>query len=145
MEPLNLNDYILEKKYWAVGSSYGGIDDHTEEFLANSQWVEGWGVMGDTQNQRKLEEVEIGDILVMKSSATRGVNHAITFTRIKAIGIVLNKVNYFTFSVKWFNTIKFPLDFDGIRYSRTIEQLREDNLKSYVKQFIDEQDIRESN
>src|SRR5258708_14677092 len=113
------SNVIMPQQYWAVGSSYGGTRDQTSKFLANSQWIDGWGVSKDDRNKSILEQVQTNDILAMKSSATKGLNHAITFTKLKAIGIVLSKMNYYTFSVKWYRTERFPLDFDGLRYAKT--------------------------
>jgi len=123
-------------QYWAVGSSYGGTDDQTNRFLSNSAWIEGWGEHNDDRLKPILETVNVGDVFAMKSSATKGVNHHLTFTKLKAIGIVTGRSNYFTFSVKWYNSKRFPLDFDGLRYSRTIESLRDDYLLKFVKSFI---------
>ena len=123
-------------KIWAVGSSFGGTRDQTGKFLQNNEWVEGWGLSNNDRYKKILDLISVNDYLVMKSSATKGTNHSITFTRLKAIGKVIGKENYYTFMVNWLSTEKFPIDFDGIRYSKTIELLREDNLMTYVRQFI---------
>lgn len=126
----------IPEQYWAVGSSYGGTDDQTNKFLANNEWIEGWGRLNDNRLESVLETVNVGDIFAMKSSATKGANHHLTFTKLKAIGIVNSRSNYYTFSVKWYNSKRFPLDFNGIRYSKTIESLRDDDLLKFVKDFI---------
>lgn len=139
-----ITDFKLPKQYWAAGSSYGGTDDQTEKFFANAFWIEGWGLIKDERNKSILDNIQIGDILAMKSSATKGANHSITFTRLKGIGIIIARINFYTFSVKWFNSKRFPLDFDGIRYSKTIELLRDDDLCKYVKSFISKLKIEQS-
>jgi hypothetical protein len=129
-------NFEFPKQFWAVGSSFGGKNDQTSKFISNDQWIEGWGLSNDERYKSILETVQVGDVLAMKSSGTKGLNHLMTFTKLKAIGIVLGKVNYYTFSVKWYNSKSFPLDFDGIRYSKTIEQLRSDDIFKYVTSFI---------
>lgn len=123
-------------EFWAVGSSFGATDDQTKDFLVNNYWRDGWGIINDERNKGELVQVQKGDYLVMKSSATRGRGHNISFTRIKAIGKITGKANYFTFFVKWFSGKPFPKDFDNIWYSKTIERLREDELSRFVKVFI---------
>ncbi len=133
---LEIIDFKFPRQYWAAGASYYGTDDQTSRFLASKQWVEGWGTMQDARNKTVLDRIQEGDILAMKSSATKGANHAITFTKLKAVGIVQKRENYYTFSVKWYRSQRFPIDFDGVRYSKTIEELRDDDLLRFVKDFI---------
>src|SRR5258708_40302286 len=96
-----LKDFVMLEEYWAVGSSFGRTDDQTIDFLENSYWRDGWGLENRGNNKTKLMQVNTGDYFIMKSSATRGINHAISFTRVKAVGKIIDRTNWFTFSIKW--------------------------------------------
>lgn len=122
--------------YWAVGSSFGGTDDKTEEFIGNHNWFDGRYEEGDFVNQTYLEKINEGDVLVMKSSATKGKNHHITFTKIKSIGIVTKRNDVHNFNVNWEKSSVFPLDFDGLSYRKLIEPLRNDAIRNFVNQQL---------
>lgn len=68
--------------YWAVGAVHGD----TDVFLGNGIWYDGYAEDGDDRNRDTLERVAIGDLLLMKSSATKGVGHKLSLTKLKAIG-----------------------------------------------------------
>ena len=123
-------------QFWAVGSSFGGTEDQTKDFIKNSYWRDGWGLNNDDRNKETLLLVKKGDIIIMKSSSTKGTNHKLSFTKVKAIGRIKGKANYYTFLVKWFDGMTFPKDFDGIWYSKTIEKLRPDELLQFAKSFV---------
>jgi MoxR-like ATPase len=123
-------------KYWAVGASWSGKDDVTPEFLEKGIWFDGYADNGDDRNKDLLEQVNIGDILLMKSSATKGSNHDITFTRLKGIGKIAGKEDYYSFKVKWHDVKDLPKDFDHISYRKTIEPMRDDIMLEFVKQNI---------
>lgn len=61
-------------EYWAVGSSHNKIDI-TEDFLKNSRWYDGYANDGDDRDRDFLSKVQIGDIILMKSSSTKGKGH----------------------------------------------------------------------
>ncbi|MGE4385017.1 MAG: AAA family ATPase [Endomicrobiaceae bacterium] len=123
-------------KYWAVGASLGGTTDKTEEFLKSGTWQDGYGVNGDPKYKLILEKVSIGDILIMKSSSTKGSGHSISFTKLKGIGKVIAIDDYYSFKMQWFNIEELPRDFDNISYRETIEEMREDKILEFVKQKI---------
>jgi 5-methylcytosine-specific restriction protein B len=123
-------------QFWAVGSSFGRTEDQTKDFIKNNYWRDGWGLVKDERNKETLMHVKKGDILIMKSSSTKGTDHKLSFTKVKAIGRITGKANYYTFLVKWFDTNPFPKDFDSIWYSKTIEKMRADELLEFAKDFI---------
>ena len=124
--------------YWAVGSSFGGTDDRTQEFIKNENWFDGKYDQGDHINENYLKDIRVGDILVMKSSATKGKGHSITFTKVKAIGIVNELLNTHYYKVMWLSNLnELPLDFDGISYRKIIEPLRNDKIKEYVDKALE--------
>jgi len=131
---------MKNRKYWAVGAAFD-TDDMTSIFLENSNWYDGYADSGDERNKSVLIQIEIGDVLLMKSSATKGAGHSLTFTKLKAIGIVDEKKDYYSFSVRWLFVNELPLDFDGISYRKTVEMMRNDNMLLYAKQLIEMDDI----
>jgi 5-methylcytosine-specific restriction protein B len=125
---------MAERNYWAVGATRGGTKDVTQEFIDEKKWFDGYAARDDDRNKNILEQINIGDVLLMKSSATKGTNHDMTFTRLKAIGKILGKEDY-SFKVEWFNK-DLPKDFDGISYRKTIEIMRDDAMFQFAKETI---------
>lgn len=130
--------------YWAVGASFGGDNDVSEDFIKNEEWYDGYANNnGDERNKTYLEKVNVNDILLIKSSATKGTNHKTSFTRLKKVGIVTEKVNYFHFKVKWLNVPDLPKDFDNIYYGKTIEPLREDEIYNFIKNLFGKENLND--
>ena len=125
-------------KYWAVGAAHGSTDV-SKDFLDQGIWYDGYAEDGDDRNRDTLNEVEIGDMILMKSSSTKGANHSITFTKLKGVGKVINKDNYHYFKVKWIDLYELPKDFDGISYRKTIEPLREDEMLEFAQSIIEKE------
>jgi 5-methylcytosine-specific restriction protein B len=125
------------KKCWAVGSNHDG-EDVTNFFLKNNVWYDGYAEHGDFKYVNTLKEINVGDILVMKSSATKGINHSITFTKVKGIGKIINKIADHKFEMLWYKNEEFPKDFDGLSYRKTIEPLRIDSINKYVNSLMSE-------
>ncbi len=128
---------------WIVGASFGGNTDMTQEFINNKIWYDGYADRGDYKNQVYWEKVNIGDILVIKSSSTKGKNHSITFTKVKAIGKIINKIEPYKFKMNWFNINDLPKDFDGISYRKTIEPIRNDGLLNFVNSILNKMEEQE--
>lgn len=122
--------------YWAVGAAHGG-EDVSKEFIEQGIWYDGHAAKGDDINRDILNKVAVGDILLLKSSATKGPKHAMTFTLLKWIGKVISKSDYYRFDVAWFTIEELPKDFDGISYRKTIELLRNDQMLAFAKSIIE--------
>ncbi len=121
-------------KYWAVGAVHDG-DDKSDEFINKGIWYDGYGSGGDKTYEKDLKQINIGDIFALKSSSTKGERkkgQAISFTRLKCVGIVTSIQNWFTFGIKWLTLDDLPKDFDTIYYARTLEELRTDSMKKYI-------------
>lgn len=124
--------------YWAVGAAHGNTDV-SKDFLDKGIWYDGYAEDGDDRNRSALNDVAIGDLILMKSSSTKGTKHSITFTKLKGIGKVISKDDYYYFKVKWFKIEELPKDFDGISYRKTIEPLREDEMLQFAQIIIDKE------
>src|SRR5450759_2978197 len=93
--------------FWAVGANFDG-DDMSSEFINNSTWWDGWADSNDERNRNVLEKMNIGDILIMKSSSTKGLGHLTTFTKLKTIGIIEERLKYYSFKVRWLTIKDLP-------------------------------------
>ena len=132
-----MSDIEASRIFWAVGSSFNNSnDDKTKYFIENKIWFDGYAADDDDRNIKILDKIKEGDILLIKSSSTKGTNHKTTFTKLKAIGIVIDKKNQYTFHIDWLNTNNLPIDFDNISYRKTIEEMRDDEMLEYAKEFI---------
>ena len=135
-----------DKKYYAVGASFkSGNEDMTGDFITSRKWYDGYASNGDNRNQKILDEIKEGDVFLLKSSATKGVNHDITFTRLKRVGVVVDRENDFTFNVNWLKLDEIPKDFDNVSYRKTIEIMRDDEMLRFVKNIMDNNMTMNSN
>lgn len=71
---------------WLVGYNFGGTDNQKDRFFKENIWV---GREKNNKDNIPIEKcIKKGDILVLKSTATKGTRHNITFMRIIGIGRV---------------------------------------------------------
>ncbi|GHT46677.1 hypothetical protein FACS189440_05220 [Bacteroidia bacterium] len=126
---------MTNRNYWAVGCNRGGNDDVSQEFIDEGKWFDGYAANEDERNRNILEQINIGDILLMKSSFTKGTNHDITCTRLKAFGKIFAKEDYYSFKVEWIDN-NLSEDFEGISYRKTIEIMRNDTMLQFVQEKI---------
>ena len=129
------------RKYWAVGATFGD-SDMSKEFISEGIWYDGWADDGNTKDDAILKEINVGDCLILKSSSTKGPGRQISFTKIKGIGIVIEKEEYYSFKMKWYDIPELPVDFDKIWYSKTVEELRDDNVLEYAIYKIKEEQMK---
>lgn len=80
------NAWILndEKSYFLAGYSFGSNDSQFERFVTNGIW-EG---SGNKKVNDLIQNLRVDDVLILKSSSTKGAKHDMPFLRISAIGIV---------------------------------------------------------
>ena len=119
-------------KYWAVGASWDGNDDQTDRFLKNKEWFDGYADQGDLTYQKHLDNICIGDVLIMKANVLRKGS-----TRIKAIGIVKKKIKWYHFEVEWEDFRNKVNDFSNTNYAKTLEPLRNNDkaIMDFAKHF----------
>ena len=132
-----IHDFKFPRRFWAVGAYFNETSlDKSNEFFINKIWFDGWAEINkDLRDKPLLDSVQDNDVFVLKSKATK--NKTEPFTRLKAIGIVSERKSISTFAVNWHKGIRFPIDFDGILYMKTIEEMRNDELLKFVKTFIE--------
>lgn len=142
------------QRYWLAGYSFGRNDSQLDRFLQEGIWECGYD--DSKSSDRKLLEDAMtfseGDIIILKSSSTKGPQKNIPFLRIRAIGIVQkeNATLYTTdegekrclFHVKYINTDE--RDFDGKVYGpyRKTLHLADEKVKDiidYVNKILNDE------
>ena len=142
---INEEDIMSTKKnYWLAGYY---IDEKSvlDDFIAKNEW-RAWFGERDANQLSEAKTIQKGDILIMKSTLTKGKNHNLPCMRIKAIAIVEsdmeaigNRAGYdgLRYKVKFINTE--DKDFDGRSfgsYRRTIQKCRNKDIIDYVNSLL---------
>ena len=146
-----------EKTYWLVGYSFGSTESQLQRFLSDGVW-ESKHDDGNASDQKMIplaQSISEGDIIVLKSTSTKGSKHDQTFMRVKAIGIVTSNITTYRndsstmcqCSVRYISTEE--IDFDGFAYGsyrKTIHKA-DGKLKDvieYVNSLISEEEMTKS-
>ena len=138
-----VKSYLKEHNFWAVGFYWVSQGDMTQKFLGEGIWIEGFLASGDKKYEKSVKSISVGDYLILKSSATKGAGHKVSFTRMIRIGRVLSKLNESSFKVDWLDYPELPKDFENIGYRKTIEKMRSDSMLEFAKQLVGEKDSEE--
>lgn len=82
------------RQYWLAGYSYGGDRSQFDRFIKEGFWDCGYDENKPTDQKQIAETrtISVGDIIVLKSSSTKGPNHSKPFLRVKAVGVVTSDV-----------------------------------------------------
>ena len=113
-----------EKTYWLVGYSFGSTESQLQRFLSDGVW-ESRHDDGNANDQKMIplaQSISEGDILILKSTSTKGSKHDQPFMRIKAVGVVTSNISTYRndssttcqCSVRYVSTEE--KDFDGSVY-----------------------------
>ena len=146
-----------EKTYWLVGYSFGSTESQLQRFLSDGVW-ESKHDDGNASDQKMIplaQSISEGDIIVLKSTSTKGSKHDQPFMRVKAIGIVTSNITTYRndsstmcqCSVRYISTEE--KDFDGFAYGsyrKTIHKA-DGKLKDvieYVNSLISEEEMTKS-
>ncbi len=82
------------KNYWLTGYTFGDNESQFDRFVHEGIWESLHN--DDKKNDQELlslsKSISQGDIIILKSTSTKGQKHDIPFMRIKAIGIVQDDV-----------------------------------------------------
>lgn len=132
-----------EKQYWLLGHAYGSTNPQINRFITEGIW-EGRFDENKPVDQRQLalaRRIKVGDVILLKSTATKGANHDIPFMRIKAVGFVTDKLieeggtEYLTLrcNVNYLSTT--DKDFDGSVYGSFRQTVHEadDKVKDVIE------------
>ncbi len=143
-----------EKTYWLAGYSFASTNSQLDRFLKEGIWESKYD-NGSASDQKLLplaQSVSEGDVIILKSTSTKGSNHDKPFLRIKAIGIVTSNIECVTSeeyttcrcSVNYINTDE--KDFDGAVFGSYRKTLHEANKKlkdiiEYVNTLISDESM----
>lgn len=148
-----LHSLLWRARYWCVGHINEDEDSQLPRFVKEGVWEAWFNDKATGQRQLKLaKKIKKGDIVIIKSSFTKGTNHDIPCVRIFAIGevtseegsirkedtwtIVSYKVNYF-----W----QGQIDFDGSkygRYRRIIDECTDKEIVNYINSVRNDEPTR---
>ena len=148
-----MHSLLWRARYWCVGHIYNDEDSQRSRFVEEGVWEAWFNDTADGQRQLKLaKKIKKGDIVIVKSSFTKGTNHDIPCIRIFAIGEVTSergsirkeetwtiasyKVNYF-----W----QGQIDFDGSkygRYRRIIDECTDKEIINHINSVRNDEPTR---
>lgn len=129
------------RNYWAVGTKWGD-EEMLPDFVKHEYWADGYGEGDNEKYKTTLSNVKVGDIFLAKSSFTSGQKgNKQSCMRLKNIGIVISKEDWYKFKVKWLDAAdsiqKVQKDFIGETwYADTIRQMNEGSMLNHVKKII---------
>lgn len=127
------------KNYWLTGYTFGDQGSQFDRFIENGVW-ESKHNDGNASDQKLLavsKSIAEGDIIILKSTSTKGTNHDLPFMRIKAVGIVTSAITTYRVegaticrcNVEYVNTE--DKDFDGAIYGSFRKTIHLANSKIY--------------
>lgn len=129
-----------ERKYFLAGFSFGGSSSQLDRFKAEGVW-EG---SGNDKVNNLIQSIKPNDVLILKTSSTKGMNHDMPFIRIHSVGIVESEVEQIENSDHYrcrVNYIEMPetKDFDGNKYGayrQTLHDCNDREVIDYVNQLF---------
>lgn len=141
---INDDNVIKNRNYWLVGY-YISDKSELDDFFDKNEWRAWFGEKDATQ-LKQAKNIQKGDILIMKSTLTKGSQHNIPSMRIKAVAVVdgdmeLLKgdpgVDGLRYKVQFIN--KDDKDFDGSpfgSYRRTIQKCENQEIIDYINTLL---------
>lgn len=137
------------RRYWLSGYIFGSEGSQLERFLNEGIW-ESKHIDNNASDQKLLEivqQISKGDILILKSTSTKGKNHDQPFMRIKGAGIVASDISTYRIegatkcqcTIEWASIDEH--DFEGSiygSYRKTIHQAdsKVQDIIEYVNGYI---------
>ena len=147
----NLLPYPPQKSakmnYWLVGYTIGG-ESQLDSFYDNNEWRAKFRIDEDSDQLEQAKSINKGDILIFKSTFTKGNNHEISSLRIKSVAVVesdmqaLDEVSDYEglrYKVKFIS--KEQKDFDGSSFGafrKTIHLCDNKEIIEYVNSLFPE-------
>ncbi len=150
-----LYQIVWSPVYWCVGFNFGSNNSQLERFIKEGIW-EGRFNPKESADKRQIavaNKIKDGDILILKSSATKGEGHKVPFVRIRAIAQVtgiqdnqLGEDGYLSIirNIHFINS-KLSTDFDGStygKYRKTIDECSHNEIKEYINSIINMPNIK---
>jgi hypothetical protein len=146
------------RKIWLVGYTFNGSESQFDRFIKENVW-EGIFMNASASDKNLLKQaqsIKRGDVIVLKSSSTKGTKHDKPFLRIKAVGVVCDDIecrkspDYTSCicNVKYLSTKQ--IDFDGPSFGAFRKTLHSiDNnpqeIIDYVNSIVDDKSMKPNN
>ena len=147
------------REYWLLGATWGETDK-SNEFIKNSEWINGFEIDSGDKSIDKVKEIAVGDFVAIKSAFVK--ERKISCIRIKAIGVVTENLgDGKQLKIEW--SFKGPaFDVDGAAYMQTVHKVtdsedrrlifhnsfktvRKENKKESGNSFVDEGFMKSKN
>ena len=134
-------EILPETNYWLTGTFFNK-KDMIDDFVAASYW-EG-GQVNSSAIMSSIKSVKKGDVLIAKSTTTKGPNHSIPLLKLKAVGLVMSDMrltevtDWYKCDVEWFKLPEYK-DFEGTVYGKylgTMHLCKEQNLITFAKKVL---------
>ena len=126
--------------YWCVGYNYGGQDSQFDRFIKGSIWEGRFDPKSDIKPLQLARTVRPNDVLILKTSYTKGEGHKTPCMRISALAkvkqveeLVEDKYKTIRCQVDYFNSDS--VEFTGAKfgkYRKTIDECIEDEIIEYI-------------
>ena len=136
----------VAQRYWCVGYTIDG-ESQLESFIANKNWKAIFRTKEDASQLKDAEQLRKGDIIILKTSYTKGAGHNISVLNVPAVGKATgNAINFdpqrdgyqgIELSVDYFNRERYT--FEGGQfgsYRNTIKECNNQLLINYVDSLI---------
>lgn len=129
-----------DRNYFLAGFSFGGDDSQLDRFIKNGIW----DGCGTEKVNNLIQTIQPNDILILKTSSTKGAKHSTPFIRLYAIGIVKTSPIKLENSDDYRCRIKYipfdPTDFDGNsygKYRQTLHKCTDPDIIEFANQIIE--------
>lgn len=178
---VELTEYLYSKipdpnrkpVYWSLGHSYNGQDvlgmfkekskvcigyvkENLENVIGDSKLLDEYlSSIGANDNEKrslkKFSNIKTGDIILLKSSFTRGENGKTTVYRVDAVAKVLEDVREgYDFDEELFHCINVefldynPIEIEGINYLRPIEKVTNEKYLEMINKALNGEKTEEN-
>ncbi|MCQ2148505.1 MAG: hypothetical protein MJZ16_13485, partial [Bacteroidales bacterium] len=105
------------RKYWLAGYAFGSTNSQLERFLSEGIWEGG----SDDKTNSLIQSMQKDDVIILKSTSTKGKKHDIPFMRVKALGIITSDCQQLSNRDYRFAVNYIPVeetDFEGSVYGK---------------------------
>ena len=138
------SDMNINKNYWLVGY-YIDNQSQLEDFFDKNEW-RAWFGEKDANQLEQAKSIQKGDILIMKSTFTKGPKNSISCMKVRAIAVVESEIETMTIEgdsegvrclVRFIS--KEDKEFEGRTfgsYRRTIQNCDNKEIIDYVNSFF---------
>ncbi len=146
-----------KRNYWLVGYTYGETDSQLDRFVTEGIWESIYE--DDKDSDKSLLKlamgIKAGDVMILKSTSTKGPDHNQPFLRVKCVGIVRDDVKAMKTDgctrckcgVKYIS--KDEKDFDGAKYGafRKTVHLADNKVEAvieYANELLENQESKQN-